>query len=184
MASIKRGRFTINSVQEHEPSESDHAEEHSKSRQAFHVKKPSYAESERPRKEDSRYAKHVEVADSDKSIDTDYKADSRSRAESSLLISPSPLKYQEKWTMTSEEQPAPRHTVIDLCLAFQETLGSKFTEMLKVHKEIMFELMSKERSRDEQIRRLTQDLSELHLHNAKLQLENKYLCEMLEKQKD
>mmetsp|Transcript_29357 Transcript_29357/g.52554 ORF Transcript_29357/g.52554 Transcript_29357/m.52554 type:complete len:200 (+) Transcript_29357:28-627(+) len=199
MSTFNRGRFKFNTtanLQDQDHSESDHNEEQSKTKQMqHHAKKPSYADSERYRREDTRYSKYTEVAESDKSIEIDSRHDTmfhsvypKPKLGSSLLISASPLKFQEKWTMTADEPPVREqkssHTVIDLCLAFQETLGSKFTEMLRVHKEIMLELMSKERSRDDQIRRLTQDLSELMAHNVRLQIENRSLHDMLDKQKE
>jgi hypothetical protein len=76
------------------------------------------------------------------------------------------------------------HTELDLCFAFQRTLSAKFSEMLLMHREIMLELMSKERGRDEQMQRLTLDLSQLHLTNARLQMENRHICDMLAKHKD
>jgi hypothetical protein len=188
---LKTGRFTINSIQHSDHPESDHSDDHPKQLPPRSLTQK--LEPERPRKEESRPFKHAEASESDKSVEIEPRHDlsQKPRIGSSMLSSAPSQRHLDKHTMTSEESKEPQHKepravhgVLDLCFAFQETLGAKFTEMLNVHKDIMLELMTKERNRDDQLRRLTQDLSELHLHNARLQMENKYLCDVLTKQKD
>lgn len=197
MASIKKGtlqvgRFTISSIEQPEiPDESTRAV----SRHSTH----KLHEPEQVKKDQSRQFKYVEKADSDRSFEYDPKHDpfhaARPKLVNSTLIDVNALKHEDKATMTVEEvQPreqsfpskaqGPTLGVLDLCFAFQSTLGAKFTEMLQVHKEVMLELMSKERSRDDQFRRLTNELSELYMQNARLQMENRQLCEKMGKQKE
>lgn len=118
--------------------------------------------------------------------DTVQSAGLKPRSSNSNLITLSPMKRHDRETMTQQDLPKNESssTVLDLCFAFQSTLGAKFTEMLQVHREIMFEMMSKERSRDGQFIKLTAGLRDLHIHRAKLQAENSQLCEILARQRD
>mmetsp|Transcript_7563 Transcript_7563/g.14094 ORF Transcript_7563/g.14094 Transcript_7563/m.14094 type:complete len:195 (+) Transcript_7563:706-1290(+) len=194
MASIKKGRFTISSIQGSEVADLNHANDSPKSAMIRRVSSRHNAEAERPRKEASKTIRNFDKQDSDRSLDLDPLHDpfthvvGKNKPISKQILNGAQMKHQDKGTMTSEV-PSPMAEsspkgVVDLCFAFQKTLGSKFTEMLKMHKEIMFELMAKERGRDEQLRRLTSELSELYMQNARLQIENKHLCDILGKQKE
>lgn len=186
------GRFTIYSSQ-HPESLASYYDDHSKSvpRHLFaqkHLPDPGHT-----RKEGRWVAKQTEENDRDTDNEARYESfqsiANKYRVDSPLLPT-SVLK--DKTTMTEltkdiragHVQGTTTHTELDLCFAFQRTLSAKFSEMLLMHKEIMLELMSKERGRDEQMQRLTQDLSQLHLTNARLQMENRQICDMLAKHKD
>jgi hypothetical protein len=185
------GRFTISSFQ-HAESLVSYYEDHSKS-VPRHLFSQKHHEPEHFRNEKRRDAKQTE--ENERSIENEAKYESfqslanKYKVDSPLLVTSAP-KSQDKTTMTehtkdiraSHVQGA--YTELGLCFALQKTLSAKFSEMLIVHKEIMLELMSKERSRDEHMRRLTQDLNQQRVTNAKLKTENRQICDILARHRD
>lgn len=186
------GRFTISSFQ-HAQSLVSYYEDHSKSvpRHLFsqkHRHEPELFRSEKRRdakqtEENERSSENEAKYESFQSLANKYKVDSP------LLVTSAP-KSQDKTTMTEHPKDIRAghvqgaYTELGLCFALQKTLSAKFSEMLILHKEIMLELMSKERSRDEQMRRLTQILNQQRVTNAKLWTENRQICDILAKHRE
>jgi hypothetical protein len=70
-------------------------------------------------------------------------------------------------------------TEADLLEDLQALLSAKFTLMLQVHKDVILDLLHNDQTHDLHLKKLTHELTELRLQNAKLQLENRTLSEML-----
>jgi hypothetical protein len=70
-------------------------------------------------------------------------------------------------------------TEADLLEDLQALLSAKFTLMLQVHKEVILDLLHNDQTHDLHLKKLTHELTELRLQNARLQLENRTLSEML-----
>lgn len=69
-------------------------------------------------------------------------------------------------------------TEADLLEELQAQLSAKFTLMLQVHKEGILDLLYSDNHHDLHLKKLTHELTELRLHNARLQLENRYLQDL------
>mmetsp|Transcript_29282 Transcript_29282/g.52425 ORF Transcript_29282/g.52425 Transcript_29282/m.52425 type:complete len:142 (+) Transcript_29282:24-449(+) len=70
-------------------------------------------------------------------------------------------------------------TEVDLLDDLQTFMSAKFTLMLQVHKEVILDLLHNDTSHDTHLKKLTHELTGMRLHNARLQLENRHLSEML-----
>ena len=102
------------------------------------------------------------------------------KQEPAPLISTSP-KNVDHSTMTEENADHPdilthleneESIPLQILSSFQESLSTKFSEMLRMHRDIMLELINKELSRDEQVKAIIQEISELTKRNTVLQIEN------------
>ncbi|CAG9332354.1 unnamed protein product [Blepharisma stoltei] len=61
---------------------------------------------------------------------------------------------------------------IPVMLMFQDTLSTKFSEMLNMHKELMLKFINKDAAREDKIKKIVQDIADLARENSLLQAEN------------
>ena len=78
-----------------------------------------------------------------------------------------------------EERVATDGIPASLMNLLQESMTAKITEMVKVHKELVLEMLKKDQEGEQRIRDLVSDITQLNRENTSLHIENQKLKEVL-----